>query len=193
MAIFDARIPLASADIVRIRRAGDTVPGFFNEFSRFGGARPIKATIAEGARLMSHPVENGQVITDHRVILPVVISIAVVLRSFDYRSVYRNIREDFRNTVQFEIQTKTDTYQNMYLRDIPHEEAPEVFDTVTMVLEFVEAQFFNVRQQELIITEVEQPPDTSTVDRGEQANVTPPGSILSRGVDSIANSLGGGP
>lgn len=168
MAIFDARIPVASADIVRIVRSGDNTPSFFNEFTRFGGARPIKATVAEGAQLMTHPIENGKVITDHRIILPVAISIAVILRSSDYRSVYRNIREDFRNTVQFTIQTKTDTYLNMYLRDIPHEEDTTKFDTVTMVLEFIEAQFFDVREQEFTMIETSDPQDTSTVNRGEQ-------------------------
>ncbi len=92
------------------------------------------------------------------------------LRSFDYRSTYAAIREAFRATQQFSIQTKTTTYTNMYLRDIPHEEDPTRFDTVTMILEFIEAQFFNVQVQALAESDVVNNSDSSTVNRGEQSN-----------------------
>ncbi len=165
MALFDPQLPSATADVVRI-----TLPGGGLLQQRFSGARPIKATVAESAKLMTHPIENGEVITDHRIILPVAISLAVILRSFDYRSTYAAIREAFRATQQFSIQTKTTTYTNMYLRDIPHEEDPTRFDTVTMILEFIEAQFFNVQVQALAESDVVNNSDSSTVNRGEQSN-----------------------
>lgn len=130
----------------------------------------MKASIAEGAKLMTHPLENGEVITDHRVILPVAISLAMILRSRDYRDTYAAIRAAFRRTDEFTVQTKTDTYRNMYLRDIPHEEDPDKFDTITIILEFVEAQFFTSQVQELTEAEVTDREDSSTLNRGEQAN-----------------------
>lgn len=163
MAIFDARIPSATADVVRINAAGSLR-------QLFTGARPIKATIAEGAKLMTHPLENGEVVTDHRVILPVAISISVILRSAQYRDTYAAIRQAFRRSDRFTVQTKTDTYHNMYLRDIPHQEDPDKFNTISMILEFVEAQFFNVQVQDFTETEVIEREDSSTINRGEQSN-----------------------
>ena len=141
-----------------------------NQFREYGNARPIKAIVSESSRFMSHPIENGEVITDHRIILPTTISIAVILRPLFYRRTYNLIRNDFNNAQQFDIRTKTRTYRDMYLREIPHEEDISKFDTVTMVLEFVEAQFFNVVESDIELSEVEASDDSSTQQRGEQTN-----------------------
>ena len=64
MAFPDIDRALFSADLVQIRRR--TAPNVF--VSAFPAARPIQATVSETGRLMSHPLEDGSVITDHRII-----------------------------------------------------------------------------------------------------------------------------
>ena len=66
------------------------------------------------------------------------------------------------------IQTKTDTYANLYLQDIPHEEDPALFDTITMILQFIETQIATVQVLALPPAAVANPADTSTSERGEQ-------------------------
>lgn len=198
----DRVLPSPLVDLVSIIRVGreedEQRPGvirqrfsnLIDQFREYGNARPMKAIVSESSRLMSHPIENGEVITDHRVVLPITISIAVILRPLFYRRTYNLIRNDYNSAQQFAIRTRTHTYRNMYLREIPHEEDPSKFDTITMVLEFVEAQFFNVAPAELEFVEVEMSDDTSTQERGEQTNreITAPARIL----DQISEYLNQG-
>ena len=161
MAIFNALIPSASADVVAVIDAtsGRQV---------FSSARPLKVTVSESAKLMAHPIEDGSNIIDHRIILPVGLSLSCVLRSEDYRETYQEIRHIFRESVRLSVQTKTDTYTNLYLQDIPHEEDPSLFDTITMILNLIETQIARVQVLALPPSSVLGSADTSTSDRGEQ-------------------------
>jgi len=161
MALFNALIPSASQDVVSVFDANDGRQVFAN-------ARPIKVTVAESAKLMAHPLEDGSNIVDHRIILPVGLSISFILRAENYRETYQEIRRIFRQSVRLTVQTKTDTYTNLYLQDMPHEEDPALFDTVTMILQFIESQIAIVQVLALPPAAVANPPDTSTVDRGQQ-------------------------
>ena len=166
MAIFNARTPSASADVVSVTE-GDTGRQVF------AGARPIKVSIAESAKLMAHPLEDGSNIVDHRIILPIGVSLAVILRADDYRETYQEIRRLFRQSTRLTIQTKTDTYGNLYLQDIPHEESPDLFDTITMIIQLIETQIAVVQVLALPPAAVANPADTSTSERGEQTTTDP--------------------
>ena len=198
MAFPDIDRALFSADLVQIRRR--TAPNVF--VSAFPAARPIQATVSETGRLMSHPLEDGSSIVDHRIIFPTVITLSIIidprLVTFrplagefgvsTYRSTYNEIREDFRNSTQFEIQTKSRTYENMYLQNIPHEETPNQFDTITMILEFSEAKFSTVVIQALSMDQVADPADSSTLEKGAQTSQNEGnrgGSTLSRFFGSL--------
>lgn len=161
MAIFNALIPTKSADVVAVidANSGRQV---------FRGARPLKATVAESAKLMAHPLEDGSNIVDHRIILPIGLSLNCVLEAENYRDTYQEIRRIFRESVRLTVQTKTDTYTNLYLQDIPHEEDPGLFDTVTMILQLIETQIARVQILALPPSSVANPNDVSTTDRGEQ-------------------------
>ena len=161
MAVIDARIPSASADVVAIL---DTNTG--NQV--FENARPIKVTVSESAKLMAHPVEDGSDVVDHRIILPIGISLQMILRSDQYRETYQEIRRLFLQSVNLTIQTRTDTYPNMYLQDIPHEEDPALFDTITMIVSLIETQIAVVQVLQLPPAAVRNPADVSTTDRGQQ-------------------------
>ena len=171
--------PLVSADLVQIRRR--TAPNTFEV--AYPSARPMQATVSETGRLMSHPLEDGSVITDHRIIFPTVITLSIIIdpRLFTfrpiaqefgfgvtYRETYQAIFNDFEASTQFQIQTKSRTYDNMYLQNIPHEEDPRQFDTITMILEFSEAKFSTVVIQALSNDQVADPPDSSTLEKGAQ-------------------------
>ena len=61
----------------------------------FQQARTIKASVKETAKVMQHPVEDGSSITDHRIIEPIEIDMAIILNGVDYKSVYETIRQNF--------------------------------------------------------------------------------------------------
>ena len=161
MALLSAYIPTKAADVVSVINAETGL-------QVFPGARPIKATVSESAKLMAHPLEDGSNIVDHRIILPIGISLAVILDSDTYRDTYQEIRRLFRESVRMTIQTKTHTYPNLYLQDIPHEEDTALFDTVTMILQFIETLIARVQVLALPPAAVRAPADVSTSARGEQ-------------------------
>ena len=165
MALFDPQIPSASADVVAILEA---------ETGRqvFSGARPMKVAVSESAKLLSHPLENGAIIIDHRLILPVGLSVSMILEAERYRDTYQEIRQLFRTSTRLAVQTKTETYTNLYLQDIPHEEDPALFDTIAIILEFIEAQFARVQVLDLPPASVAAANDSSTNEQGEQTTET---------------------
>lgn len=179
MALFSALIPSASADVVAIfeTNTGRQV---------FPDARPLKVVVNESARLMAHPIENGASIIDHRIILPVSLDLNMILRPETFRETYLEIRRLFQESVNLTVQTKTATYPNVYLQEIPHEEDPAVFTTIGIVLSLVETLIATVQIQALPPTSVSNPVDQSTIDRGQQTSeMTQPSVGL-----QIARSIG---
>lgn len=148
----------------------------------FPDGRPIKATVKEEATFFKHPLENSASRTDHIIFNPVEVSLSVILTGYQYRNVYQQIKQIFRAQTELIVQTKTDTYESMYIQGIPHDETPYSYDAVIMNLNLAETQ--------LAATEVTFQPsnsaDTDTVNRGQQEPGTPndaqqaQGSTLSR-------------
>lgn len=122
--------------------AEDVVAVFDEGFDQlFADARPLKANVKEGQKLMEHPVETGSIITDHRVIKPYEIDLAMVLTPETYANTYQQIKSVLIGIKAVQIQTMTDLYSNLFIEDMPHEENPEHFDTITMVLKFKQVIF----------------------------------------------------
>lgn len=121
--------------------ATQDVVGVFDGFSQvFRAARPMKASIKEEATLMEHPTESGVVITDHMVLKPVEIELAMTLTPDSYRDTYQEIKNLYRNGKILTVQSKTDTYKNQLICALPHEESPEHFDTIILTLRLKEVK-----------------------------------------------------
>ena len=86
MAILNATTPSASGDIIAVIEAATGA-------QVFEGARPMKVTVSESARLLAHPLESGGNIVDHRLILPIGLSISFILDARNYRATYQEIRQ----------------------------------------------------------------------------------------------------
>lgn len=152
-------------------QASVEVVGIFDEqFKRlFNKTHPMKATVSEEAQLFSHPLEDKTELSDHRVISPIEITIVLQLDPGDYRSAYGELRTSFRRALKYTIKTRTDTYTNMVMQSIPHEEDAATPDLVTLIATFKEAIFVSAQFQALPPRSVKRPNDASTVKRGEQA------------------------
>lgn len=115
--------------------AQDVVAVFDNAFNQiFINARPMKASIKETAKVMKHPVESGATVTDHKIILSIAIELPVTLTPQDYVNTYHEIKSIFVGNNTIQVQTNTGLYQSMVLHEMPHEENPEHYDTITMNL-----------------------------------------------------------
>lgn len=131
----------------------------------FRDARPMKAAVKEEAKLMEHPLEDGSVVTDHMVIQPVEIELSMTLIPETYRETYKEIKEMFRQGKILTVMTRADTYANMIIQGLPHDEVPEIFDTVILSLNLKEVTI--VRPEFTAVYKAKAPAQSKTEDRGE--------------------------
>lgn len=157
-------IPTAAQDVVAVLDSN-----FRQVFSK---ARAIKASVLRGSKTMEHPLETGATIADHRIILPIGVELSLILASEDYRAVYQQVRDLFLRGELLTVQTRVDSFQDMLLEKIPHEETTEIFDGIALAMTLKEAKFV---QPQFSALKVAQPKDSTTRDRGQQQPTeTPP-------------------
>jgi len=160
MPLLNVLVPNASADIVAV---------FDDQFNQvFTNGRPIKAMINEDSKVMEHPVETGATITDHSVILPVEIELSLILSAGEFRNIYQQIRQLFFQRKLLTVQTKTDSYRNMLIQKLPHDEDPELFNVIALALSLKEVLFVTPQFGTLPPSKVENKSNASTVQKGQQ-------------------------
>lgn len=119
----------------------DAVGVFNDNFEQIiQNARPVSADVVPRARLMDHPLESGQLITDYKVILPIEILMSVIMTSAYFRDTYREIWNLWQNSTLVTVQTKTGSYSNMVISEQPHEERVERYDAILMYIRFRQVQ-----------------------------------------------------
>ena len=143
----------------------------------FADARPLKASVKETAKVFEHPLETGATITDYRVINPVEIELSMMLASEDYRNVYDQIRQVFLRGDLLTVATRSGSYRNMLISEIPHEEDPEQYDALPLGMSLKEAQFVDPQYAKLTPRQVKAPANASTVEKGEQRPVEEPPEV----------------
>lgn len=143
--------------------AVDVVGVYTQDFRQvFKLARPIKANIREDSKVMQHPVENGTIITDHRVVLPVEIELSMMLSAETYADTYKEIKKYFTDGTLLIVQTQSDTYKNQLIQSIPHEENPANYNALVLALKLIRVQI-TVAQFGLV---PQDPANSTLVDRG---------------------------
>lgn len=134
-------------------QAQDVIAVFDNDFNQlFPDARALTADVSETAKLMKHPVETGIVITDHRIIEPIKITLNVIMRPDTFADMYQQAKDVFKGNTTIQVQTKTDLYSSMLMQELPHKEDAAHFDTITMVMKFEQVLF--VKAQTLKLSSV---------------------------------------
>jgi len=179
MSLLDTLLPSAAVDYV----------GIFDEdgFQIFREARPLKVRVNQEARVMQHPVENGTVVTDHRVLQPIEIELSLIAPSEEYRTVYENIRQYYLNATLLFIHTRTGIYANQLISSMPHEEDPSLYDAITIALKTREVQFV-----EPVFTQIPQnPSNQNTIKRGTQQGKAPEAKKSSAVLQGFNAAIGG--
>lgn len=113
----------------------DTIAVFDGSFNQvFQNARPMKCTVRPTSKIMEHPLETGQIISDYKIILPVEITIPFVVNSIYYRDIYAQITNLFSISELLIVQTRASVYSNMVITELPDEERPDMFDVIMIEL-----------------------------------------------------------
>lgn len=140
-------------DVVRIVSKGGPA---------FETARIMRATVNNDSDIFSHPIEDGNTITDFKVELPIQIQLAVIIPAEDFENAYRNLRQAKKMGTEFIIQTRADSYERMVIKSMPHEESPEIGDCLGLSITFQEVQWFKPSVESLPATEVSAKPNSKT-------------------------------
>lgn len=155
-----------SVDVVAVLR-GDGGAQVFAE------ARPMRATVYERADLMEHPLEEGSVITDHRVQRPTEIDLPLFIEGGpNLKTVFAEIRQLWQAGTVLIVQTTAGTYPSMILVDIPHEEHPDAIHSITVGVRLKEARFVKAAYGGLAKSKVKAKSKASTVKAGAKQTNT---------------------
>lgn len=119
----------------------DAVAVFNSAFQQvFIHARPARARVFERSSLLDHPIETGQLITDYSIVLPIEIEWPVIVERPYYRDTYQQIRNLYTSKELLTVQTNAASYPAMVIAEMPHEEKPETFDALPLVIKFRQIQ-----------------------------------------------------
>ena len=147
----------------------DVVGVFDKNFNQvFVAARPIRARVKEGGKLAKHPVESGSTVTDNRITTPTEIQLSLVLTPEEFQDTFQQIRDNYSALTPLYVQTKAASYPNMFIEELPHEESPEMFDTISVALKLTEVIFVQAQYQQLTTAQVKDPANASTSATGQQ-------------------------
>lgn len=175
--------PTLAVDVVAITGAG-FIP-------LFPAARPLQANVIELAELMEHPLETGAKITDHIIFRPIEIELPLLcVGEIAYRSTYAALRATYLAGTLLTIQTRTGSYPNMVISDLPHEETPDMFDGVAIRLQLREARFVQPKT-ELASSQVKNPTQASTINKGTQQTSTPNTAAAGKAASAASGSAQG--
>lgn len=176
--------PSKAVDVVAITGAGFA--------PMFSAARPLAASVYEYADVMEHPLETGSLIADHIVFKPVEIELPLLcVGEAAYRSTYAAIRTTYSAGTLLTIRTRTGSYPNMVITDLPHDETPSEFNAISIRLRLREARFVTPKQG-LASDQVKNPAQASTQNRGTQQTSTASASTTGRAGAAYSQS-GAGP
>lgn len=146
--------------------SADVVGIFDSNFKQlFELARPVRAMVDEDATLFTHPLETGYTISDHRIILPIIINMIVKLPQDKFANIYNSIKAGFLAGSTYTIRTRTGNYPNMILGSMPHEEKPEDWQSIPLFLMFKELQTAGANYSPLAPRRAS---DNNTVNKGQQ-------------------------
>ena len=68
--------------------------------------------------------------------------------------------------MKFTIQTRVDSYDNMFIEAYPYEENSKIVGTIALNINFIEQQFVGVKVGDLPASKVKEPANADTVDSG---------------------------
>lgn len=164
-AAFSDAVLAAELGISALANRADAVGVFDANFNQvFQKARPLDLEVVPRARLMDHPTEDGQTITDYKIILPTEIVLPLLIPAPFYRNTYQEIWNLWNDSALLSVQTKASNYFDMVITEPPHKETPDKFDVITVHLRLRQIQLRHQGSNFFPVTAV----DADTTKIGQQ-------------------------
>lgn len=138
----------------------------------------LEVSVVPSNTFAEHTLEDGKVVVDNKIENRVPISVAAVLSPDDFKAVYAKIKEADKNDTTFTIQTRVDTYYNMYIDSYPWTESSAIANTIAISINFIEQQFSEIKTTSLPPSKVKNQADADNVDSGAKLPAEAPSTTL---------------
>jgi hypothetical protein len=145
------------------------------------GANPygityIDAKVNMESNLCDHPVENGAILTDASILLPISAEVTVAMPTFFAQSIYNQMEDMYKEKKdRIILQTKYGLYKNLVLQNIEYELEHDTIDRTKFVLSLREIQESSVFDYfDKIVAEsdkIANSSDANTINTGSQMAV----------------------
>jgi len=185
--IYGARnlLTKTAADVVKVSLDSDPSAQVFT------AARAMKVNLMPSSKLMDHPIEDGSLVTDFRIVNPKELELSVICTGKNWKTVYNQINTGYLNGELYTITTKSGVYPHMMMQAIPHDEVPDMFDVLAVSIKFREVMMAVTNYTKLPAKQVKKPDDVSTTNRGAVSSTTTSKSVISSGADWLTKTFPG--
>ena len=132
-----------------------------------------------------HTLEDGKVVIDNKIENRIPITVSAILSPEDFKEVYARIKEADKNNTIFTIQTRVDTFYNMYIDSYPYSESSRIANTIAISINFIEQKFVRSLVENLPPEKVNNQADADTVDTGAKLPAAESSTTLLDGLRSL--------
>lgn len=143
----------------------------FEQLFPFGVA--MRLQLNPTSKVPQHPLETGETRIDTRISMPIEGQLLLVpdLDMVEPADIYGQIRTVYNAGKLFTLVCKAGTFENMFITGMPHDETPDMQDSMQIILRVSEALFFQTQATAAAVTPTKPKAtkNTSTAKRGEQA------------------------
>lgn len=142
----------------------------------------------EPSKLCEHPIENGSVITDHKILEPRRGTLTIAMPAYLQEIVIKELREYHKKSTPLSVHDVADIYNNMIITNIPHTTDVKTADRLVFTVDMKEVVIVDPQYVALDLKQVKNAKNASTVKKGiKQAKEKT--SILSDIKNSTAYSV----
>ena len=126
----------------------------------------LSAEVIEDCKLTEHPLENGQVLADNKVIMPTEINVQITLPAQDYKDKLETLKKYKDENQMIYVETKFGSYPNMQIVNIP----------CNMNINNINRLTFNIKLREVLVAGrnvpvTENVSDMNTINTGTQTGI----------------------
>lgn len=161
----------------------------------FQEAVALRVTVTREAKVMEHPIETGATIVDHMVVQPIKIELALILTAATYKAVYASLAAAYLAGKLLTVQTRADSFVNMLIERIPHEETPEQFDILPVAVTLREVKLITPTYTRVKVNPKRNPKSAGTKKKGEtqstEVTASNGGSTLGKGYKGLKDWASG--
>lgn len=135
----------------------------------------MDVSVQESSKIPEYPLEDGILMTEHQIQMPVTITLKLVMPHFFYEKIIKELKKYKETSTFLSVHTKGGIYNNMLIQNIPHTETPDNIDR--LIFEITFKQCLMIKKTGALTTEEVKTPSDSTTSTGGQKQGTPVTSV----------------